>query len=104
MQSKGADSIQRIALTEDDDMSQQFGRLYYQLPEYDLTFEFIPTDFTQVNLSVNRQMTKLACDLLDLKAGERVLDLFSGSVTLACHSHASLVRQVLWLVLKVAKR
>ena len=78
LQSKGADSIQRIALTNDDDMSQQFGRLYYQLPEFDLTYEFIPTDFTQVNLSVNRQMTKLACDLLDLKAGERVLDLFSG--------------------------
>ncbi len=78
LQSKGVDSIKRIALTTDDDMSEQFGRLYYQLPEYDLTFEFIPTDFTQVNLSVNRQMTKLACDLLDLKAGERVLDLFSG--------------------------
>ncbi|MGM8910508.1 23S rRNA (uracil(1939)-C(5))-methyltransferase RlmD [Psychrobacter sp. 1U1] len=78
LQSKGADSIQRVALTDKDDLSQQFGRLYYQLPEYDLTFEFIPTDFTQVNLSVNRQMTKLACDLLDLKAGERVLDLFSG--------------------------
>ena len=78
LQSKGVDSIQRIALTDTDDMSEQFGRLYYQLPEYDLTFEFIPTDFTQVNLSVNRQMTKLACDLLELKAGERVLDLFSG--------------------------
>lgn len=78
LQPKGADSVERIALTPDDDMSQQFGRLYYQLPEYGLTFEFIPTDFTQVNLSVNRQMTKLACDLLDLKAGERVLDLFSG--------------------------
>ncbi|MGP5525347.1 23S rRNA (uracil(1939)-C(5))-methyltransferase RlmD [Psychrobacter celer] len=78
LQPKGADSIQRIALSADDDMSQQFGRLYYQLPEFDLTYEFIPTDFTQVNLSVNRQMTKLACDLLDLKAGERVLDLFSG--------------------------
>ncbi len=78
LQSKGVDSIQRIALTDEDDLSEQFGRLYYQLPEYDLTFEFIPTDFTQVNLSVNRQMTKLACDLLELKAGERVLDLFSG--------------------------
>jgi len=78
LQSKGADSIQRIALSDNDNMTEQFGRLYYQLPEYDLTFEFIPTDFTQVNLSVNRQMTKLACDLLDLKAGERVLDLFSG--------------------------
>ena len=78
LQPKGVDSIQRVALTENDDMTEQFGRLYYQLPEYDLTYEFIPTDFTQVNLSVNRQMTKLACDLLDLKAGERVLDLFSG--------------------------
>ncbi len=78
LHSKGADSIQRIALTAADDMTGQFGRLYYQLPEYNLIFEFIPTDFTQVNLSVNRQMTKLACDLLDLKAGERVLDLFSG--------------------------
>ncbi|WP_435950258.1 23S rRNA (uracil(1939)-C(5))-methyltransferase RlmD [Psychrobacter sp. DM8] len=78
LQSKGADTIERIALTDKDDLSEQFGRLYYELPEYDLTFEFIPTDFTQVNLSVNRQMTKLACDLLDLKAGERVLDLFSG--------------------------
>ncbi len=78
LQSKGVDTIQRIALTANDDMSQQFGRLYYHLPEYDLTFEFIPTDFTQVNLSVNRKMTKLACDLLALKPGERVLDLFSG--------------------------
>ncbi len=78
LQPKGADSIRRVALRPTDDMSQQFGRLYYQLPEYDLTYEFIPTDFTQVNLSVNRKMTKLACDLLDLQAGERVLDLFSG--------------------------
>src|SRR5699024_7307443 len=36
LQSKGTDSIQRIALTDNDDMSEQFGRLYYQLPEYDL--------------------------------------------------------------------
>lgn len=78
LQSKGPDSIERIALHEEDDLTEQFGRLYYQLPEFNLTYEFIPTDFTQVNLSVNRKMTKLACDLLDLKPGERVLDLFSG--------------------------
>lgn len=54
------------------------GRLYYQLPEFHLTYEFFPTDFTQVNLSVNRQMVSLACQLLDLQQGERVLDLFSG--------------------------
>lgn len=78
LQPKGMDSIERIALHDDDNLTEQFGRLYYQLPEFDLTYEFIPTDFTQVNLSVNRKMTKLACDLLDLKSGERVLDLFSG--------------------------
>lgn len=78
LQSKGPESIERIALHDTDDVSEQFGRLYYQLPEFNLTYEFIPTDFTQVNLSVNRKMTKLACDLLDLKPGERVLDLFSG--------------------------
>lgn len=78
LQPKGADSIQRIQLTEQDNMTEQFGRLYYQLPEFGLTYEFIPTDFTQVNLSVNRQMTKLACELLQLQEGERVLDLFSG--------------------------
>ena len=79
LQPKGADSIHRVATHDDDTLpDEQFGRLYYELPDFDLTFEFIPTDFTQVNLSVNRQMTKLACDLLNLKTGERVLDLFSG--------------------------
>lgn len=54
------------------------GGLFYRLPDFNVTFEFSPLDFTQVNLSVNQKMTKLACDLLDLKAGERVLDLFCG--------------------------
>ena len=78
LQPKGPDSIHRVPLFDGDDISEQFGRLYYELPDYNLTYEFIPTDFTQVNLSVNRKMTKLACDLLELKTGERVLDLFSG--------------------------
>ncbi|NEU35268.1 methyltransferase domain-containing protein, partial [bacterium LRH843] len=30
------------------------------------------------NSTINPQMVKLACDLLDLKQGERVLDLFCG--------------------------
>lgn len=78
LQPKGIESIYRVGLQPEDDLTQQFGRLYYQLPAFNLTYEFIPTDFTQVNLSVNRKMTKLACDLLDLQSGERVLDLFSG--------------------------
>jgi 23S rRNA (uracil1939-C5)-methyltransferase len=53
-------------------------RLHYDLPDFDLRFAFSPLDFTQVNRDINRQMINLACDLLDLKAGERVLDLFCG--------------------------
>ena len=53
-------------------------RLHYRLEEFDTTFAFSPLDFTQVNSSVNPKMVKLACDLLQLKPGERVLDLFCG--------------------------
>lgn len=81
LQPKGTDSVHRI----DDAHARASslttppsGGLFYHLPEFEVTFEFSPLDFTQVNLSVNRQMTKLACDLLDLQAGERVLDLFCG--------------------------
>lgn len=80
LQPKGADSVHRIALPTDDshEHNKKFGNLYYRLPSYDLTYRFIPTDFTQVNLSVNQQMTQLACELLDLQVGEQVLDLFCG--------------------------
>ncbi|OOR87397.1 23S rRNA (uracil(1939)-C(5))-methyltransferase [Moraxella caviae] len=81
LQPHGSDSVQRI----DDDNGRASsltvpptGGLFYRLPDFDVTFEFSPLDFTQVNLSVNRKMTKLACDLLDLQKGERVLDLFCG--------------------------
>ncbi|WP_323843455.1 23S rRNA (uracil(1939)-C(5))-methyltransferase RlmD [Moraxella sp. Pampa] len=54
------------------------GGLFYELPSLNLTLECSPLDFTQVNLSVNRQMILLACKLLNLKQGEKVLDLFCG--------------------------
>lgn len=81
LQPKGSDTVHRI-----DEMGGRAtslttpptGGLFYHLPEFNVTFEFSPLDFTQVNLSVNRQMTKLACDLLELQQGERVLDLFCG--------------------------
>ena len=53
-------------------------RLHYCLKEFDVEFGFHPTDFTQVNPTVNSQMVKLACELLDLQGNERVLDLFCG--------------------------
>jgi 23S rRNA (uracil1939-C5)-methyltransferase len=52
--------------------------LHYELPRYDLRIEFEPTDFTQVNLELNRSMLDQALALLDVQADERVLDLFCG--------------------------
>ena len=52
--------------------------LHYRLNDFNVEFAFKPTDFTQVNPTVNPKMVKLACELLDLKGGERVLDLFCG--------------------------
>lgn len=72
LQPKGYDSVHRL-----DEPSGKM-RLHYQLPSFNLKFAFSPLDFTQVNVSVNQQMTKLACDLLELKTGEKVLDLFCG--------------------------
>lgn len=72
LQAEGPDSIQRV-----DGVSAE-ERLHYELRDFDVKFAFHPTDFTQVNSSVNAPMVKLACDLLDLKQGQRVLDLFSG--------------------------
>lgn len=53
-------------------------RLHYSLPKYALQLAFSPLDFTQVNAEVNQQTIDQACQLLDLKVGERVLDLFCG--------------------------
>lgn len=39
---------------------------------------FLPTDFIQVNRSVNQQMVSEVISWLDVQAKERVLDLFSG--------------------------
>ena len=40
--------------------------------------QFRPLDFIQVNAGLNRKMIARAIDLLQLKTGERVLDLFCG--------------------------
>lgn len=53
-------------------------RLSYTLPEFDLEFEFRPTDFTQVNHAVNRILVRRALRLLDPQPGERIADMFSG--------------------------
>ena len=52
--------------------------LDYRLPEFGLQMIFRPTDFTQVNHSMNRVLIRRALELLDPRPGERVVDLFCG--------------------------
>ena len=52
--------------------------LSYSLPAEELTFEFEPLDFTQVNFSMNERMTNQALDLLDLRSADHVIDAFCG--------------------------
>jgi len=52
--------------------------LTYRLPAFDIEYQFHPTDFTQVNSGINREMVSLAIQLLELKTTDVVLDLFCG--------------------------
>jgi 23S rRNA (uracil1939-C5)-methyltransferase len=52
--------------------------LVYALPEFDVSFEFQPNDFVQVNARLNRAMVSRAVELLAPSSDERVLDLFCG--------------------------
>jgi 23S rRNA (uracil1939-C5)-methyltransferase len=52
--------------------------LEYRLPAFDVTLQFQPTDFVQVNGPLNQQMIERAVTLLAPTPSERVLDLFCG--------------------------
>ena len=54
------------------------GKLCYRLPEFEIEMPFKPADFTQVNHMMNRVLVSRAIRLLDVQAGDRVLDLFCG--------------------------
>ena len=72
LQPEGLDSIHKIFPQDDNDL------LHYQLPDYDLVFQFSPQDFTQVNLPVNRLMVARAIELLDIDSSDEVYDAFCG--------------------------
>ncbi|MFI4963143.1 MAG: 23S rRNA (uracil(1939)-C(5))-methyltransferase RlmD [Legionellales bacterium] len=52
--------------------------LTYSLPDYGIKYEFHPTDFTQINATLNRLMVAKALELMELQSSDRVLDLFCG--------------------------
>jgi len=75
LQPKGPDTVHRIwpeSAGRDDE------RLSYRLDAFDLTMNFHPMDFTQVNAEINKVMIDRAVEWLDVQSDERVLDLFCG--------------------------
>lgn len=72
LQPAGMDSIHKF-WPEDNNTY-----LNYQLPNYQLTLQFHPTDFTQVNPHINQAMITSALELLELNSQDQVLDLFCG--------------------------
>jgi len=70
LQEGGAESIQPLP--------DQGVDLHYSLPAENLRIYFEPTDFTQVNLELNRMMVDRVLGILDPQPNERVLDLFCG--------------------------
>lgn len=54
------------------------GTLAYALPEFNIELPFAPTEFTQVNLGINRVLVRRAVALLQPQAGERIADFFCG--------------------------
>ncbi|MCH8538545.1 MAG: 23S rRNA (uracil(1939)-C(5))-methyltransferase RlmD [Alkalimonas sp.] len=52
--------------------------LGYRLADQQLTLEFAPDDFIQINADVNQTMVNTALDWLDIQPGDRVLDLYCG--------------------------
>jgi 23S rRNA (uracil1939-C5)-methyltransferase len=67
--------------------------LCYRLPEFGLTMQFRPTDFTQVNLAINRVLVSHAVRHLDPAPDEQVIDWFCGlgNFTLALARRAASV-------------
>ena len=70
-QSAGLNSIKPIFPLSPEPLS-------YSLPDFDLTLNFSPYDFIQVNSDLNNKMVAKAVELLELKGSDRVLDLFCG--------------------------
>ena len=76
LQPKGPETVALLdEPVPDADPSTQ---LSYALPEFGIDMPFKPTDFTQVNPSINRVLVAKALQLLAVQRHERVIDWFCG--------------------------
>ncbi|MCC5866941.1 MAG: 23S rRNA (uracil(1939)-C(5))-methyltransferase RlmD [Gammaproteobacteria bacterium] len=77
-------------------LSAETRPLHYRLPAFDVEFEFLPTDFVQINARLNEAMVERVVALLEPAAGLRVLDLFAGlgNFTLPLARRGMVVRAV----------
>ena len=84
LQPGGPDTARRL---DDDDGSAE---LAYTLPEFGLVMSYRPTDFTQVNATINQVLIACALNLLAPQPEERVIDWFCGlgNFTLALATRA----------------
>ena len=71
LQPSGPDSAYRLHPVEAPGLA-------YSLPEFGVSMAFRPTDFTQVNMWINRVLMRRSMQLLDPQPGERIADLFCG--------------------------
>ncbi len=76
LQPAGLDSVHRLPREQGSDFSEP--PLVYALPRFDLTLEFRPTDFIQVNGAINEALVSLALERLAPEPGAAVLDLYCG--------------------------
>ena len=71
LQPAGLDSVHSLSDQDEQD-------LYYRLDNHNVSVEFSPVDFTQVNFDLNPLLVDRVISLLDLSAADTVLDLFCG--------------------------
>ena len=78
LQPKGPETAHLLPLGGSPGTQAAVSLLHYTLPDFGIDMPFKPTDFTQVNPSINRVLVSLALRLLAVKADERVIDWFCG--------------------------